>query len=169
MSSGYVYKSPADYDYPETKGVAVGGTAALVSKDGSQYAYDRSDYGHSSYGHSSQGHHGGGYKECCPLVVDPLTFFSLLAAIAGSTAFLNTIITMAPAPFGGGKRRKRSDGGGGGGEDDEDDDLGVVEVDESTFYREKLVDVINAGRREKSSFPRTRLIPRRDFTFCIRL
>lgn len=37
----------------------------------------------------------GGYKlECCPLVVDPLTFVGLLGFVAAATAFLNTVITM---------------------------------------------------------------------------
>lgn len=54
-----------------------------------------SGYGsHSGYGGHS-GHGGGGYKlQCCPLVVDPLTFTALLGAIAAGTFFLNMLITM---------------------------------------------------------------------------
>lgn len=37
---------------------------------------------------------GGGGLECCPLVVDPLTFFALIGFIGAATAFLNTVITM---------------------------------------------------------------------------
>ena len=38
---------------------------------------------------------GYGHKlECCPLVVDPIAFFSLLAGLAASTFFLNQLITM---------------------------------------------------------------------------
>ncbi len=51
-------------------------------------------------------HNGGGGEEehnCCDLVVDPLTFAALLAAILGGTAFLNTLVTMNI----GRKRRKR--------------------------------------------------------------
>ena len=48
---------------------------------------------------------GGGYnpdKDCCELVVDPLTFATLMAFILGGTAFLNTLITMNI-----GRRRRR--------------------------------------------------------------
>ena len=68
--------------------------------------YDRSDhYGHSGGG--SYGHSGGyGHKlQCCPLVVDPLTFTALLGAIVAGTAFLNVLITMNIMAAG---RRKRS-------------------------------------------------------------
>ena len=52
-----------------------------------------SGYGGGGYGHS--GGYGGGKKlECCELVVDPLTFFSLLGFIAFATAFLNVLVTM---------------------------------------------------------------------------
>ncbi len=55
---------------------------------------------HSGSG-SGHGHH---YPpECCPLVVDPLAFASLLASIVGGTVFLNTAITMNI----GRKRRRR--------------------------------------------------------------
>ncbi len=65
----------------------------------------------SGYGHSGHGHHGYGHKklECCELVVDPLTFASLLASIIGGTAFLNTVVTMV---LGRKRRRRRSNGEG---------------------------------------------------------
>ena len=40
------------------------------------------------------GGYSGGYGDCCPLVVDPLTLAALLGFIAAATAFLNTVITM---------------------------------------------------------------------------
>ena len=55
---------------------------------------------------SGYGHHGAynEVKDCCELVVDPLTFAALMAAILGGTAFLNTLITMN---LGRRKRRRR--------------------------------------------------------------
>ncbi len=52
------------------------------------------------YGHDDHGH-----KECCELVVDPLSFAALLAFIIGGTAFLNTVVTMV---LGRKKRRRRA-------------------------------------------------------------
>ncbi len=56
---------------------------------------------------ASFGHHSGyGHKkklECCELVVDPLTFASLLAQILGGAAFLNVLVSMNL----GRKRRRR--------------------------------------------------------------
>ena len=59
-----------------------------------------SGYGHSSYGHSSHG------LECCPLVVDTLTLYTLLGAIGIATFFLNNVI-MDTLMAAGTKRRRR--------------------------------------------------------------
>ena len=58
-----------------------------------------SGYGHSSYGgyssgHSNHGSYSSGYEECCPLVVDPLTFAALLSFLAAATYLLQTVIAM---------------------------------------------------------------------------
>ena len=58
-----------------------------------------SGYGHSSYDHSGYDHssYGGGYvdyKECCPLVVDNLTFVSLIGFIILATYFLRQAILL---------------------------------------------------------------------------
>ena len=69
--------------------------------------YDYPDYGPSSLGYKSSVSSGStGYNkepECCPLVVDPLTFFTLLGFLAGATYFLNVLITMNIMP----RRRRR--------------------------------------------------------------
>ena len=59
---------------------------------------------------SGSGYGGGGagsgyYRECCPLVVDPLTLFAILACIGFFAAFLNVVITMTDFKR---KRRRRS-------------------------------------------------------------
>lgn len=57
--------------------------------------------GHGGHGGYGSGHgighgsgHGHGKLDCCPIVVDPLTFSALLGFIGAATAFLNTLITM---------------------------------------------------------------------------
>ena len=77
-------------------GVGVGGYGNIERSSG---------YGHSGYGGHGHGHGGYGKKklECCELVVDPLTFAALMAAIIGGTAFLNVVVTMVL----GRKRRRR--------------------------------------------------------------
>ena len=76
------------------------------------YDYEDDGYGKSGgYGHSEYGSFGYGHKhklQCCPLVVDPLTFTALLGAIAAATVFLNTLITMNIMAAGRRKRTKRS-------------------------------------------------------------
>ena len=64
-----------------------------------------SGYGGHSGGYGGHGHHSGygKKKECCPLVVDPLTLAALLGSIAVATFFLNTLITMNISK----KRRRR--------------------------------------------------------------
>ena len=92
----------------------------------------------SGYGHHSG--HGGGYGhkyvECCELVVDPLTFFSLLGAIIGGTAFLNTVITMDTMLPQKRRRRKR-------------DTEGRVAADRLGLG-DKLADMLNSGRMAKN-------------------
>ncbi len=93
-----------------------------ISRGGYHKAGYPSLSGYGGYGHH---HGGGGYeddhshphvggygaynekKDCCELVVDPLTFALLAAAIVGGTAFLNTLISMNL----GRKRRRRRSGG----------------------------------------------------------
>ena len=58
--------------------------------------------GHGSYGHGSYGGHGS--YDCCPLVVDPLTWIALLAFLAAGTYFLEVAVQMSML----GRRRKRS-------------------------------------------------------------
>ena len=57
--------------------------------------FGHSSYDHSGYDHSSYG--GGGYvdyKECCPLVIDNLTFVSLIGFIILATYFLRQAILL---------------------------------------------------------------------------
>ena len=64
--------------------------------------------GHSSggYGHSSGGYsHGGYFDDCCPPVVDNLTFIALMSFLALGTYFLRIRITM---DLGRRKKRRRS-------------------------------------------------------------
>ncbi len=63
------------------------------------------DYGGHHYGH----------HDCCPLVVDPLTFLCLLCAILGATYFLNVVITMSIVANNRRRRRRRRRRRGAGG------------------------------------------------------
>ena len=79
----------------------------------SGYGSDHTGYGsgHSSggYGHSSGGYsHGGYFDDCCPLVVDNLTFTALMSFLALATYFLQTLITMNLMMAGRKKRRSIS-------------------------------------------------------------
>ena len=70
--------------------------------------YGHSSYGHSGYGHSSHGSYGhSGYGDCCPPVVDPLTYIALLSFLAAAIYFLQQQIEMSMLMMPG-KRRKRS-------------------------------------------------------------
>ncbi len=140
---GFAY--PA-VDYEDYGGGGVGGNAGVgvgVGVGGNSFTerssrIHKDEYGLSGYGgssgygtHSGYGGGGGhgGYdkpKECCELVVDPLTFATLMAAIIGGTAFLNVVVTMV---LGRKRRRRRSDGGGGG------------------AISESILDTFHAGRR----------------------
>jgi len=73
-----------DYDY---------GHSLFDEVDKHGYGGHHDDYGHAR-GHSSYGHDHHDVKECCPLVVDPLSLFSILGLLFGGTAFLNIAITM---------------------------------------------------------------------------
>ncbi len=107
----------ADYeDYGVSSKFDIGGGGGGGYAGGSDGYGDAAGYGggggynierSSGYGHSGHGHGGYGHKklECCELVVDPLTFASLLAGILGGTAFLNVVITMV---LGRKRRRRRS-------------------------------------------------------------
>ena len=91
----------------------VGSHTSGYGKHGKHSGYGKhsgSGYGHSGYGGHSGGYGGHGHhsgygkkKECCPLVVDPLTLAALLGSIAVATFFLNTLITMNISK----KRRRR--------------------------------------------------------------
>ncbi len=110
-----------------------------------------SDYGgsYSSYGVSGGGGSYNAEKDCCELVVDPLTFFTLLAFIVGGTAFLNVVVTMVL----GRKRRRRrrrsqeEEGYGGG---------------------EAILDVLQSGRDIylQVRFWKHRSTPGRQLKFC---
>ena len=66
----------------------------------------QSSYGHSGSG-SGYGDHGSyssGGGDCCPLVVDPLTYAALLAFLALATYFFNVLIAMSMLMK---KRKKR--------------------------------------------------------------
>ena len=66
-----------------------------------------SGYGHSSSGHGGYGSHSSGYgSDCCPLVVDPLTWLALLSFIGAATYLLNEVIAMSMLMMM--RRRKRS-------------------------------------------------------------
>lgn len=55
------------------------------------YSVDRSD----QYGYGSHSGYGGYHsKECCPLVVDPLTVTAILGGIIAAAFFFNRLITM---------------------------------------------------------------------------
>ncbi len=101
----------ANYDYDDGGGYGGGGGANSRAHQPVHQAIERSGYGHSGHGHGHK------YLECCELVVDPLTFASLLASILGGTLFLNVQITMIL----GRKRRKRS------------------------YQQESVMDVVNLG------------------------
>ena len=58
----------------------------------------------SGYGHSSYGGYSSSYDQCCPLVVDPLTFAALLSFLAAATYLLQTVIAMTIMMM----RRRRS-------------------------------------------------------------
>lgn len=59
----------------------------------SETSHDYSNYGSGGGGFSyGQGHHG--HLECCPLVVDPLTYIALVGGILAATFFSNQLITM---------------------------------------------------------------------------
>ena len=59
-------------------------------------------------GHSSYGSHSSGYgSDCCPPVVDPLTWLALLGFIAAATYLLNEVIAMSMLMMAR-KRRKRN-------------------------------------------------------------
>ena len=75
------------------------------------YGHSSGGYGHSSggYGHSSGGYsHGGYFDDCCPPVVDPLTFTALMSFLALATYFLRIRITMDLMMAGRKKRRSIS-------------------------------------------------------------
>ena len=107
LHSGGVTASYGDYEYVLGD---VGSVAGVAAAGGPSISRAGSGYGHSGYGHSGGGHSGYGHKkkvECCELVVDPLTFASLLASIGGATAFLNVVITMANLPAAAPLKRRR--------------------------------------------------------------
>ena len=107
----------------------------------------KSDYVHrhgsTGYGGASSGHGHSGYGlkrvECCPLVVDPLTVISLLAAIGGATFFLNTVITMDTMlpEVNNPKRKRKRDASGG---------CSRRVVGEMVGLGAKIADVLSSGR-----------------------
>ena len=67
-----------------------------------------SGYGgdHSGYG---GGHHGSysSFGDCCPLVVDPLTYFALLGFLGAAVYFFQVLIEMSMLMMRRKRRRKR--------------------------------------------------------------
>ena len=61
----------------------------------------------SGYAGDHYGSYSGGGGDCCPLVVDPLTYASLLGFIALATYFLNVLIAMSMLMMRRKRRRKR--------------------------------------------------------------
>ena len=61
------------------------------------------EYFSKSSGYGTVGH---SETACCPLVVDPLSLFSLLGFIGALTALLNSVITMNLMPAGAGRRKR---------------------------------------------------------------
>ena len=54
-----------------------------------------SGYGHSSSGYGHSGSYSSGYDDCCPPVVDPLTYIALLSFLAAAVYLLNEQIAMS--------------------------------------------------------------------------
>ena len=77
--------------------------ARQFTKDPLQTAASGYGYGHHETHHSSYSH---GYHDCCPLVVDPLTYAAILGFLAAATYLLQTVIAMSA--LAGGGRKKRS-------------------------------------------------------------
>ena len=59
----------------------------------------------SGYGHS--GSYSSGHGDCCPLVVDPLTFSALLGFLAAAVYFFQVLIEMSMLMMRRKRRRKR--------------------------------------------------------------
>ena len=98
-------------------GSGYGGHGSGHGGHGSGYGNQNSGYdGHDSYGYgghgghsSGYGHHGlSGHKECCVLVVDPLTLAAFIMFIGGATFILNRLIIDNIPPGKRKRRRKRS-------------------------------------------------------------
>ena len=82
--------------------------ARQFNKDPLQTAASGYGYGHHETHHDSYGHHGGyshGYHDCCPLVVDPLTYAAILGFLAAATYLLQTVIASSALAM---ARKKRS-------------------------------------------------------------
>lgn len=82
--------------------------ARQFNKDPLQTAASGYGYGHHETHHDSYGHHGGyssGYHDCCPLVVDPLTYAALLGFLAAATYLLQTVIAASALVAPGRKKR----------------------------------------------------------------
>ena len=72
--------------------------------------YDPYDYGgHDNHGYHdySYGHHGhgGGYHDCCPLVVDPKAYIAMMAFMAAAVYFFQQLIAMSMLVMPGRKKR----------------------------------------------------------------
>jgi len=81
--------------------------------------------------HSGYGHHDHYHKKCCPLVVKPLVFLSLLAGIAVGSAFLNNLIDMN---IGRRKRKRR----------------GAIS-DDQISANERIADLWREGKKERET------------------
>ncbi len=123
-------KATVTVDYEDYGYADLNSPANSLRRSSSGYGGGHSGYGggHSGYGGGHSGGYGKKKLKCCELVVDPLTFASILAFIGFSTFFLNTVITMDPdLPPDGRKKRSSSR--------------------TRLFHREELLDVIEAGKQ----------------------
>ena len=76
--------------------------SSLVHHYGGYY----NEHHHHNDGYGGYGHHGG-YHDCCPLVVNPLTYIALLSFLAAAVYLLREQIFMSNLMMA--KRRKRRD------------------------------------------------------------
>ena len=104
-SSAYSPVDYEDYQYPAQPIDRSFDDKALRRDD--HYGHHDHGYGHHDHGY---GHHDHGYghhhsykKECCPLVVDPLTLAALLGALAAASFLLSQVIATTLRK----KKRKR--------------------------------------------------------------
>ena len=79
----------------------------MLALPSNNYHYDDEyGYGGASHGHGS---FSGGGDDCCPLVVDPLTYLALMKFLAAATYFFQQLIAMSMLMMAGRKKRSFRD------------------------------------------------------------